>query len=114
MNPCTILMVLAVAALPAVALAATPQQIAAGKTIATTKSLGNCAACHSFAGAVEPGNVGPTLKNMKAMMPDRKTFYAIVFDEQARNPQTVMPAFGKNLILTPKQINEVIDFLYTK
>lgn len=114
MKHTAILLGLAVAVLPAVALAATPQQVAAGEKIATTKSLGNCAACHSFAGAVEPGNVGPALKDVQAMIPDRKTFYAIVFDEQARNPQTVMPAFGKNLILTPTQINEVIDFLYTK
>lgn len=114
MKHTAILLGLAVVALPAVALAATPQQVATGEKIATTKSLGNCAACHSFAGAVEPGNVGPVLKDVKAMIPDRKTFYAIVFDEQARNPQTVMPAFGKNLILTPRQINEVIDFLYTK
>ncbi|ABQ32232.1 MULTISPECIES: sulfur oxidation c-type cytochrome SoxX [Acidiphilium] len=114
MKRTSILLGLAVAALPGGVLAATPQQIAAGEKIATTKALGNCVACHSFAGAVEPGDVGPALKNVKAMIPDRKTFYAIVFDEQARNPQTVMPAFGKNLILTPTQINEVIDFLYTK
>lgn len=106
--------VLGLMVLPATALAATPAEIAAGKKIATTKSLGNCAACHSFEGAVEPGNIGPELKNVKSMLPDRKTFYDIVFDEMKRNPSTIMPAFGKNLILTPKQINEVIDFMYTK
>lgn len=110
----TVAVLLALAVLPASALAATPQQIAAGKKIATTKKLGNCAACHNFAGAVEPGNIGPELKDVKSMVPDRKTFYAIVFNEMKRNPQTIMPAFGQNLILTPKQINEVIDFMYTK
>lgn len=100
--------------LPAAALAATPAQIAAGKKIVTTKKLGNCEACHAFKGAVEPGNIGPELKDVKAMVPDRKVLYSIIYDEAARNPQTLMPAFGKNLILTPKQINEVIDFLYTK
>ena len=61
-----------------------------------------------------PGNAGPALKHMKTLVPDRKTLYAILYDEQKRDPQTIMPAFGKNDILTPRQINDVIDFLYTK
>ncbi|MDA8051674.1 MAG: sulfur oxidation c-type cytochrome SoxX [Rhodospirillales bacterium] len=99
---------------PPLALGATPQDIAAGKKIAETTALGNCDACHVFRGAVQAGNVGPELKNMKVLMPSRKQFFAIVYDEEARNPSTLMPPFGKNRILTPKQINEVIDFLYTK
>jgi sulfur-oxidizing protein SoxX len=104
--------------LPCAALAATPAatsaDIAAGQKIAETTTLGNCDACHMFQGADEAGNVGPVLKDVKAMVPNRKLFYAIIYDEEARNPQTIMPAFGKNQILTPKQINEVIDFMYTK
>lgn len=114
MKTAALLLGFGLAALPAMAFAATPQQVAAGEKIATTKSLGNCDACHSFDGAVEPGNVGPALKDVKSMIPNRKTFYEIVYDEEKRNPHTVMPAFGKNLILSPQQINEVIDFLYTK
>lgn len=105
---------LGLAILPATALAATPAEIAAGQKIVTTKSLGNCVACHSFDGAVEPGNIGPAFKDMKARVPDRKLLYSIIYDETKHNPETVMPAFGRNLILTPEQINEVIDFLYTK
>lgn len=105
---------IALAFLPGIAMAATPAQIAAGQKIAETTSLGNCDACHTFAGATEAGNIGPELKDMKSMMPDRRTFYSIIYDEQARNPQTIMPPFGKNAILTPKQINDVINFLYTK
>lgn len=106
--------VFVLAFVPGFALAATPAQIASGKMIATMTSMGNCDACHMFAGADEAGNVGPELKDVKSMVPSRKEFYAIIYDEQARNPQTVMPAFGKNMILTPKQINDVIDFMYTK
>jgi sulfur-oxidizing protein SoxX len=94
--------------------AATPAQIAAGQKIAETTALGNCDACHMFTGATEAGNVGPALKDVKTMVPSRKEFYAIIYDEEARNPQTVMPAFGKNHILSPEQINDVIDFMYTK
>ena len=104
----------ALSLIPALATAATHADIAAGKKIATTTSLGNCDACHRFTGAVESGNIGPELKNVKSMVPSRKEFYAIIYDEQARNPQTIMPPFGKNAILTPKQINDVIDFMDTK
>ncbi|MEE3502346.1 sulfur oxidation c-type cytochrome SoxX [Acidiphilium acidophilum] len=96
------------------AVAATPAQIAAGEKIATTTTEGNCDACHMFKGAVEAGNIGPELKDVKSMVPNRAEFYKIIYDEEARNPSTIMPAFGKNQILTPKQINEVIDFMYTK
>jgi sulfur-oxidizing protein SoxX len=108
------LFALALGILPATALAATPAQIAAGKKIVFTKALGNCLACHVIAGGSQPGDIGPELKNVKSMVPNRKTLYAIIYDEEARNPQTLMPPFGKNAILTPQQINDVIDFLYTK
>ncbi len=108
------LSLLASLSLPMIAIAATPAQIAAGQKIAETTTLGNCDACHDFQGATEAGNIGPALHDVKSMVPDRKTFYAIIYDEERRNPQTVMPAFGKNHILTPQQINDVIDFMYTK
>ncbi|MGH7051758.1 MAG: sulfur oxidation c-type cytochrome SoxX [Acetobacteraceae bacterium] len=100
--------------LPALAFAATPEQIAAGKKIVFSQALGNCLACHAIAGGSQPGDIGPPLKDVKAMIPDRKMLYAIIFDEEARNPQTMMPPFGRNAILSSKQINEVVDFLYTK
>ncbi len=96
------------------AYAASPADVAAGKVLATTTTQGNCDACHMFQGAVEAGNIGPQLKDVKSMVPNRAEFYKIIYNEEARNPQTIMPAFGKNQILTPKQINEVIDFMYTK
>ncbi len=38
----------------------------------------------------------------------------MIFDEETRNPQTLMPPFGKNAILTARQIAQLIDFLYTQ
>lgn len=87
--------------------------VAEGQTITANRSLGNCLACHTMKGSDVPSNVGPELSDMKARFPDRKTLFAILWDEEARNPQTVMPAFGRNLILDRKQIEAVIDFLYT-
>jgi sulfur-oxidizing protein SoxX len=86
----------------------------AGQMIAFDREKGNCLACHVIAGGELPGNIGPELKHVKTLVQSRKQLYAIIYDEQKRNPRTIMPAFGKNGILTPKQINDVIDFLYTK
>jgi len=44
---------------------------------------------------------------------DRDELIAIVTDETKRNPQTVMPPFGRNRILTEQEINAVVDFLQT-
>jgi sulfur-oxidizing protein SoxX len=50
---------------------------------------------------------------MKARFPQRKDLFAVIYDEETRNPQTVMPPFGKNHILSEQEINEVVDFLET-
>ncbi len=88
--------------------------VAAGEKLAFDRSKGNCLTCHDIKGGDAPGNVGPSLSDMKARFPDRKQLAAIIYDETNRNPQTVMPPFGRNLILTDQEINDVIDFLYTR
>jgi sulfur-oxidizing protein SoxX len=87
---------------------------AAGEKLAFDRSKGNCLTCHAIKGGDAPGNVGPPLSNMKARFPDRKQLAAIIYDETKRNPQTVMPPFGRNLILNDQEMNDVIDFLYTR
>jgi L-cysteine S-thiosulfotransferase len=94
--------------------AASAQSPMPGETLAFDRSKGNCLTCHVIAGGDAPGNVGPSLSDMKARFPDRKELAAIIYDETKRNPQTVMPPFGRNLILTHDEIEAVIDFLYTK
>lgn len=84
-----------------------------GQLLAFDRAKGNCLACHTMKGSDVPSNVGPELSKLKARFPDRKQLYAILYDEEKRNPQTVMPPFGRNLILSPKEINQIIDFLYT-
>lgn len=87
---------------------------ARGRTVAFDRSLGNCLACHTMKGSDVPSNVGPQLSDLKQRFPDPKQLYDILYDEEQRNPQTVMPPFGKNLILTPQQIRDVVAFLYTE
>jgi len=85
-----------------------------GQALAFDRSKGNCLTCHDIKGGDAPGNVGPPLADMKSRYPDRKELAAIIFDETKRNPLTVMPPFGRNLILTRQDIEAVIDFLYTR
>ncbi len=83
-----------------------------GQALAFDRGKGNCLACHQIAGGDLTGNIGPTLDHMKNRFPDRKDLHDLIWDESKRNPQTVMPPFGTNHILTEDEINKVIDFLY--
>ena len=93
---------------------ALPGQVLPGQVLAFDRSKGNCLTCHDIKGGDSPGNLGPPLADMKTRFPDRKELAAIVFDETKRNPQTVMPPFGRNLILTDGEIEAIVDFLYTR
>jgi sulfur-oxidizing protein SoxX len=84
-----------------------------GKTIAFDRGKGNCLSCHAIKGGDLPGTIGPPLNDMKSRFPDRNELIGIVTDETKRNPQTVMPPFGRNLILNDKEISAIVDFLYT-
>jgi sulfur-oxidizing protein SoxX len=85
-----------------------------GQALAFDRSKGNCLTCHDIKGGDSPGNIGPPLADMKTRFPDSKELAAIVFDETKHNPQTVMPPFGRNLILTDGEIEAIVDFLYTR
>jgi sulfur-oxidizing protein SoxX len=84
-----------------------------GERIAFDRGKGNCLTCHDIKGGDLPGTIGPPLKDIKSKYPDRNELVAIVSDETRRNPQTVMPPFGRNRILTEQEINAVVDFLQT-
>jgi sulfur-oxidizing protein SoxX len=87
--------------------------VAEGQKLAFDRGKGNCLTCHEIKGGDFPGTVGPALKDIKSRYPDRNELVAIVSDETKRNPQTVMPPFGRNRILTEKEIDAVVDFLQT-
>src|SRR5665213_3016429 len=97
--------------------AASAQQPAAppmpGQKLAFDRSKGNCLTCHVIKGGDLPGSIGPELKDIKSKYPDRNDLVAIISDETKRNPQTVMPPFGRNRILTEQEISAIVDFLQT-
>jgi len=109
--------ILAPALVIAAVLASTPVQAqsaaAEGQKLAFDRGKGNCLTCHEIKGGDLPGSIGPELKDIKSKYPDRKDLIAIVTDETQRNPQTVMPPFGRNRILTEQEINAIVDFLQT-
>ena len=87
--------------------------VSQGQSLAFDRGKGNCLTCHEIKGGDLPGSIGPPLKDIKSKYPDRNELVAIVADETKRNPQTVMPPFGRNRILTDQEINAVVDFLQT-
>jgi sulfur-oxidizing protein SoxX len=113
------------AALPALALAlligvaasvspaSAQSAVAEGQKLAFDRGKGNCLTCHEIKGGDLPGTIGPALKDIKSKYPDRNELVAILYDETKRNPQTMMPPFGRNRILTDQEINAIVDFLQT-
>ena len=87
--------------------------VADGQKLAFDRGKGNCLTCHVIKGGDLPGTIGPELVDIKSKYPKREDLVAILNDETLRNPLTVMPPFGRNRILTEKEINAVVDFLQT-
>lgn len=92
------------------------QKVVTGARLAQETNKGNCLACHAMPsdpGAITSANIGPPLLSMKVRFPDRERLRRQIWDAQSINPDTVMPPFGKNRILTGAEIDLVIDYLYT-
>ena len=105
-------LVLALLAGIAVAAPAQTQSATEGQKLAFDRGKGNCLTCHVIKGGELPGTIGPELTGLRAKY-NRDELIAIVTDETRRNPQTVMPPFGRNRILSEKEISAVVDFLQT-
>lgn len=105
-------LVLALLAGTAMTAPAQAQSAAEGERLAFDRGKGNCLTCHVIKGGELPGTIGPELTGLKAKY-SRDELIAIVTDETKRNPQTVMPPFGRNRILSEKEIGAVVDFLQT-
>ncbi|WP_291864574.1 sulfur oxidation c-type cytochrome SoxX [Bradyrhizobium sp.] len=93
--------------------AAAQSTVAEGQRLAFDRGKGNCLTCHDIKGGTLPGTIGPALIDIKTKYPDRNELVAILVDATKRNPLTVMPPFGRNRLLTDKEINAIVDFLQT-
>lgn len=86
-----------------------------GKKLAFSKKKGNCLACHMVADGVMPGNIGPALIAMKLRYPDKQKLVNKIWGtpETQTVPDSMMPPFGQNGILTDGEINKIVDYIYT-
>jgi len=99
----------------------TPQTVSAaeanmveeGKKVAYNRKKGNCLACHKIKGGNLPGNIGPELVNMKARYPDKAALRAKIWDATVTNPTTIMPPFGKHKIVSEKELDKIVEYIYT-
>jgi L-cysteine S-thiosulfotransferase len=116
-TPAVLLQALVLALLIGTTASVTPvcaqSAVAEGQKLAFDRGKGNCLTCHEIKGGDLPGTIGPALKDIKSKYPDRNDLVAILYDETKRNPQTMMPPFGRNRILTEQEINAIVDFLQT-
>ncbi len=84
-----------------------------GKEIAFDRKKGNCLSCHQIAGGDLPGDIGPPLVAMQARFPDKAKLRAQIWDSTVANPNSIMPPFGRNIILSNDEIDKVVEFIYT-
>ena len=82
-----------------------------GKELAFSRKKGNCLACHSIKDGKLPGNIAPPLVAMKQRFPDKAVLRAQIYDATAKNPNSIMPPFGRHKILSDKEIDLVTDFI---
>ena len=82
-----------------------------GKALTFNRVKGNCLACHYVEGGELTGNYGPPLIAMKVRYPDRDALRAQIWDAATKNPDTRMPPFGRNRILTEEEIDLVTDYI---
>ena len=84
-----------------------------GKAISFDRKKGNCLACHQIEGGDLPGNIGPPLVAMKARFPDKAKLRAQIWDPTKSNPNSVMPPFGRQQVLSESEIDKVVEYIYT-
>jgi sulfur-oxidizing protein SoxX len=88
------------------------QKIKAGKEIAFSRDKGNCLACHKIEDGEFPGNIGPPLKALSTRFKAKQQLREQIWDATRFNPQTSMPPFGLNKIISEKEIDLLVDYLW--
>lgn len=84
-----------------------------GKQIAEDRRKGNCLACHAMGDGQLPGNIGPPLVAMKARFPDKAALRAQIADATNKNPNTMMPPFGRHNVLSDEEIDKITAYVHT-
>lgn len=83
-----------------------------GRKAFTTKTLGNCLACHAVQGddsIPQTGTLGPILSNMDQY--PKEWLFDRIWDPNKSNPTTIMPPMGRNNKITKEQVDAIIVYL---
>ncbi len=84
-----------------------------GKAVSVDRKKGNCLACHAMDDGALPGNIGPPLVSMKLRYPDKAKLRDQIWDATKRNPNSIMPPFGRHKMLSEEEIDNITDYIYT-
>lgn len=84
---------------------------AKGKEIAMNTQRGNCWACHALPGDAQPGSGGPPLLNIGTWGYSDAHIYQQIWDRRAVNPNTIMPPYGTNGVLSDQDIRDITAYL---
>lgn len=84
-----------------------------GQKLAFDRKKGNCLACHTVGGGISPGNIAPALVAMSARYTDKATLKAQIFDATAANPESAMPPFGKHGVISDKELNAIVEYIWS-
>ncbi len=84
-----------------------------GKAVAVNRKQGNCLACHAMGDGTLPGNIGPALVNIKLRFPNKAVLREQIWDATGRNPNSIMPPFGRHKMLSEEQIDQIVEYVYT-
>ena len=90
-----------------------PEMVKEGKQLAFSRKKGNCLACHAIDDGALAGNGGPPLVAMKARFPDIDVLKAQISDATVRNPNSIMPPFGRHGILSKGEIAKIAAYVHT-
>ena len=88
-----------------------------GRQLALARNKGSCTDCHQFPNdpLVETkATVGPPISGIRARFTNRIALTNFVKDPMAVNPDTIMPPYGRHRILTEREIDAIVDYLYTQ
>jgi len=99
------------AMVPGSAVAADEEVIEEGRQLAFDRKKGNCLACHQIQGGSLAGNIGPPLVAMSSRL-SKEELRSQLVDSTERDPNTMMPPFGKHNILSDEEIDKIVEFVY--
>ncbi len=106
-------LIVAACALPSTSSSVTQQRLLKGKQLSFQRDKGNCLACHIIEDGEDPGNIGPALVNIQSKYATKSQLKSIIWDATEFNAQSSMPPFGKNQILTPEELDLVVDYIWS-